>query len=171
MVKLFLIVLILLVTGRICKPKGSLLTLRETKKCLRKIPFDVNSSEIKDVIPRILNILKNYPYIDSYKNPPLENIPGFDLEEDLKNIEKRLTSDGGDKISNALDFYQEIIKVLKKTKDCHVQFTPPFLNKFKFVLPYLILQKSVDDEIFFYLQKSYFFEEYRKDFEVLLLFL
>jgi hypothetical protein len=159
---------VICVLGKICQPTtGSLLTLNEMRDCLSEIPFNVESSEINNLIPQILDILKNYPYIDSYRNPPQNNFLKFDLEEELNDIQRRLTSVDSDKITDGFTFYQEIVRVLKKMKDCHLIFKPPFLNKFEYVLPFLIRQEHYNGETYFYLQNSSFIDKYLVEFPVL----
>jgi hypothetical protein len=38
--------------------------------------------------------------------------------------------------ANGLDFYQAILKIINKMQDRHHSFTPPFLDKFIFGIPF-----------------------------------
>jgi hypothetical protein len=72
-------------------------------------------------------MLAEFPYVDALRNPPDPySSYRFDEVEELNAID----------VTNGLDFYQEVVRVISKMQDIHHTFVPPFLSAFYFGIPY-----------------------------------
>jgi hypothetical protein len=73
--------------------------------------------------------MDEFPYVDILRDPPSPYASyKFDEASELNAIN----------VTNGLDFYQEIIRIVSKMQDAHHRFNSPFLGSFYFALPYSI---------------------------------
>lgn len=72
---------------------------------------------------------------DGFRDPPdyWKNY-AFDLAAELDSIHPS-------EFQNGLDFYNALLKILRKTKDSHAMLVPPFLQYFAYVFPYKFIAR------------------------------